>query len=73
MFEDTGEGIAEESLTKIFKPLFTTRAKGIGLGLAIVKSLVDGHKGRIEVTSEVGKGTKITIKLPLHGEKGRVK
>jgi len=73
MFEDTGEGIAKENLSRIFEPLFTTRTKGIGLGLAIVKSLVDGHEGQIEVKSEVGEGTTITVKLPFHGKKGRIK
>ncbi len=62
MFSDTGEGISEENLPKIFEPLFTTKAKGIGLGLAIVKGIVDGHKGSIEVESEVGRGTNFTVK-----------
>ena len=50
-FADTGVGIPEENLDKIFEPLFTTKAKGIGLGLAVVKTLVDGHGGSIEVES----------------------
>ena len=65
IFQDSGEGIPRENLAKVFEPLFTTRAKGIGLGLAIVKSLVEGHKGKIEVESEVGKGTRFTVKLPF--------
>ena len=65
IFQDSGVGIPQENLQKIFEPLFTTRAKGIGLGLAIVKSLVEGHKGKIEVESEVGKGTRFTVKLPF--------
>ena len=62
---DTGVGIPEETLGKIFDPLFTTKAKGIGLGLAVCKSVIDRHQGHIEVESEVGKGTTFTIKLPL--------
>jgi PAS domain S-box-containing protein len=65
MLRDTGEGIPKEHLQKIFEPLFTKKAKGIGLGLTIVKSIVEGHKGKIEVESEVGEGTTFTIKLPL--------
>jgi len=62
---DTGAGIPEENLEKIFEPLFTTKLKGIGLGLAIVKTMVEGHGGTIEVESEVGKGSTFTIRLPL--------
>jgi len=62
---DTGGGIPEETLDKIFEPLFTTRAKGIGLGLAVSKSIVDRHGGHIEVKSEVGEGTTFKVKLPL--------
>ena len=62
---DAGCGISKETVDKIFDPLYTTRAKGIGLGLAVCKSIIDRHEGRIEVQSEVGKGTTFTIKLPL--------
>ncbi len=62
---DTGIGILEENLTNIFKPLFTTKAKGIGLGLAIIKTLVDGHRGIIQVQSQVGMGSTFTVKLPI--------
>ena len=64
-FTDTGCGIPEENLEKIFEPLFTTKPKGIGLGLAITKRLVEQNGGKIEVASQVGKGTTFTIKLPL--------
>jgi signal transduction histidine kinase len=64
-FTDTGGGISEENLKKIFEPLFTTKAKGIGLGLAVVKTLVDGHGGSIGVESEVGKGSMFTVRLPV--------
>jgi len=62
---DTGGGIPAKAMGKIFDPLFTTRAKGIGLGLAVCKSIIDRHGGRIEVKSQVGKGTTFNIKLPL--------
>jgi len=65
-FNDSGEGISEENLKKIFTPLFTTKAKGIGLGLAICKTIVDKHGGSIEVQSELGRGTTFLIKLPIN-------
>ncbi len=64
-FADTGVGIPEENLGRLFEPLFTTKAKGIGLGLATIKTLVEGHGGSIEVESEVGKGSTFTVRLPL--------
>jgi len=65
---DTGCGIPEESVDKIFDPLFTTRAKGIGLGLAVCKAIIDSHEGNIEVKSKIGKGTMLNVKLPLKRE-----
>ena len=62
---DTGCGIPEEVISKVFDPLFITRAKGIGLGLAVCKSIIERHGGRIEVESIPGKGTTFTIRLPL--------
>ncbi len=62
-FEDSGCGIPEENLEKIFEPLFTTKPKGIGLGLAITKGLIEQNSGTIEITSQVGKGTAFTIGL----------
>jgi len=64
-FADTGVGISEENLDKLFRPLFTTKAKGIGLGLAISRTLVEGHGGAIEVQSEEGKGSTFTVRLPI--------
>jgi signal transduction histidine kinase len=64
-FKDSGCGIAEENLSKIFEPLFTTKPKGIGLGLAISRRLVEQNGGKIEVSSQVGTGTTFTVKLPL--------
>jgi len=64
-FADTGCGIREENLKKIFSPFFTTHARGLGIGLSVVKSIIEEHKGRIEVESKVGKGTIFIIKLPI--------
>jgi PAS domain S-box-containing protein len=65
VFEDNGTGIAKENLNKIFEPLFSTKTKGIGLGLSICKMFVEKHGGTIEVSSEIGKGSTFTVKLPL--------
>jgi signal transduction histidine kinase len=61
---DTGSGIPEENLGKIFEPYFSTKETGTGLGLAIVKRVVEEHNGRIEVESKPGHGTKFTVRLP---------
>jgi signal transduction histidine kinase len=61
---DTGSGIPDENISKIFEPYFSTKETGTGLGLAIVQKIVEVHKGTIEVESENGKGTKFTVKLP---------
>ena len=61
---DTGHGIPEEDLGEIFKPLFTTKARGIGLGLALSRDLISANNGSIDVESVVGEGTTFTLKLP---------
>jgi len=61
---DTGRGIAEENLAKIFEPYFSTKETGTGLGLAIVQKVVDVHNGIIEVTSTPNEGTHFVVKLP---------
>jgi signal transduction histidine kinase len=63
--EDTGVGIPEENLSRIFTPLFSTKAKGVGLGLTISKQIVEAHGGEIILKSEVGTGSTFTIRLPL--------
>jgi len=63
-FADTGEGIAPENIRKLFAPLHTTKARGIGLGLAIAKKYVEANGGAIEVWSDPGKGTTVTVLLP---------
>ncbi len=62
---DTGRGIAPEHLPNIFRPFYTTKGNGTGLGLSLSSRIAEEHHGRIEVTSEVGKGTKFLVVLPL--------
>jgi signal transduction histidine kinase len=61
---DHGSGIAREHLESIFNPFFTTKSNGTGLGLPLVSKVVDEHRGRITVSSEVGRGTTFEILLP---------
>ncbi|HMK94040.1 MAG TPA: ATP-binding protein [Candidatus Limnocylindrales bacterium] len=67
-FADTGEGMSKDVMDKIFKPLFTTKTKGMGLGLAICKRIVEAHHGKITVQSALGKGTTFTVTLPIKPE-----
>ena len=69
---DNGLGIAPEDITHIFEPFFSTKrdASGIGLGLAIVHGIIQNHKGKIQVKSELGNGTTISVILPLIKDKG---
>jgi len=62
---DTGVGIASEHLQRIFQPFFTTKAHGIGLGLPITRRLIEDHGGTLHVESQLGKGTRIVVRLPL--------
>ena len=69
--QDTGCGITPENLRHIYTPFFTTKdkGKGVGLGLAVAHGIIERHNGKIEVQSEVGKGTTFTITLPIENEK----
>ena len=69
---DTGGGIPQEQINRIFDPFFTTKKEGTGLGLMIVQRIVRAHGGRIELESNVGKGTTFRIWLPLHERKPRL-
>ena len=63
--EDNGRGIKKKDLKQIFTPFFSTKPKGSGLGLYVVKKIVEEHEGSVSIQSEVGKGTKVKIKLPI--------
>lgn len=63
-FSDTGVGISEETMRRLWNPLFTTKAKGMGFGLPICKRIVESHGGNISVESTVDKGTMFTINIP---------
>ncbi|HEX9022038.1 MAG TPA: ATP-binding protein [Nitrospirota bacterium] len=62
---DTGVGITEENRKKLFSPFFTTKKNGTGLGLAITYRIVQNHRGTVAVSSEPGRGTTFTIKIPV--------
>jgi two-component system, sporulation sensor kinase E len=69
---DTGGGIPQEQINRIFEPFYTTKKKGTGLGLMIVQRIIRAHNGRIELASNVGRGTTFRIWLPLHERKPRL-
>ena len=68
VFKDTGTGMTEETLSKLKLgfPLFTTKAKGMGFGLPICKRIVEAHGGKISLKSTLGKGTAVTITIPVN-------
>ncbi len=65
-FEDTGEGIPKENLSRIFDPLYTTREKGTGLGLVVSQNIMEKLNGLLTVESELNKGSKFVITLPVN-------
>jgi signal transduction histidine kinase len=69
-FSDTGTGINEEIMPKLFSPLSTTKAQGMGFGLAICKRIIEAHGGKITVKTAKGKGTAFTIILPIESKPG---
>ena len=62
--EDTGSGISQDNIKKLFNPFFTTKEKGSGLGLSIVRKIIEGHMGTIAMESREGQGTKVRVQLP---------
>ena len=68
IFEDNGHGMNQETLAKLWTPLFTTKAKGMGFGLAICKRIVEAHGGKITVESTIGKGIRFLIETPINQE-----
>jgi signal transduction histidine kinase len=65
VIRDTGRGMPPEVLSKIFEPYFTTKVGGTGLGMVFVRQIIDEHRGTIDLASEVGQGTTVTIRLPI--------
>jgi len=61
---DSGTGIAPQDVEKVFDPFFSTKPAGTGLGLAVIQRIINGHNGRIELTSGQEKGTDVKISLP---------
>ena len=66
--KDTGIGMEDETLNKIFEPYFTTKRHGTGLGLTNVVRIIEAHNGNVSIESEYGKGSEFIIKLPLQQE-----
>ena len=67
VFEDTGQGILNEHRDKIFDPFFTTKEEGTGLGLSVVHRIMEDHRGRVQVESAEGMGTRVRLTLPAGG------
>lgn len=67
-FRDTGVGIPEQTMARLFEPFYTTRELGTGLGLTITRRIIEAHGGKIEIESEVGKGTSVRLVLPERRE-----
>jgi PAS domain S-box-containing protein len=71
-FNDTGGGISQEQMSKLYQPYFTTKTSGSGLGLLIVRRIVREHGGEIEIESNGGKGVRVTIHLPFGDKRIRL-
>jgi signal transduction histidine kinase len=65
IFEDEGQGIADEVIEKIWDPFFTTKEMGTGLGLGVVKNLIESHGGSIQIANRVRGGARVTVELPV--------
>jgi signal transduction histidine kinase len=64
-FHDNGSGIAQDNLQRIFEPFYTTKQDGTGLGMAVTRKIIEGHGGTLDIESEVGQGTTVSIRLPM--------
>jgi len=65
VIQDTGIGVSKENLSRLFEPFFSTKSAGLGLGLAMTKRVVEEHGGKVDFQSLEGKGSTITISLPV--------
>jgi len=65
VIEDTGTGVSKENMPKLFEPFFSTKTTGLGLGLAMTKRVVEEHGGKVDFQSIEGKGSTVTISLPI--------
>lgn len=67
--EDTGIGMSEETKKRVFAPFFTTKdvGQGTGLGLPVVHGIVTSHGGSVRIDSEIGRGTRFEVRLPVDG------
>jgi signal transduction histidine kinase len=63
--EDTGAGMSEETLSRMYDLFFTTKPQGTGLGMALTRSVIDLHAGELQIHSTLGKGTRVTVRLPV--------
>jgi len=68
VISDNGKGIEETELERVFEPFYTTKSSGTGLGLTVVKSIIEKHQGEITLDSTAGKGTTVTVSLPVYKE-----
>jgi signal transduction histidine kinase len=64
VIEDNGTGMPSEVLSRVFEPFFTTKSRGTGLGLPICQRIVEAHGGTIDIVSELGKGSRVTVDIP---------
>ncbi len=64
VIQDTGRGMPQDVVEKVFVPFYTTKIGGTGLGMVFVRQIVDEHRGVITLESQVGRGTTVTIRLP---------
>ena len=64
-FADTGTGMDDETMRKVFEPIFTTKTKGTGLGLAVCHQVISNHGGALDVSSAPGRGSTFTVRLPM--------
>lgn len=70
MIRDYGSGMDRETIENIFVPFYTKKTTGTGLGMPIAQKIVEGHKGKIDISSKPGEGTEIMIEIPRPKKRG---